>query len=148
MKRHACLILLLATYVCSFAQQTQDITRFEDDASGKALIYRSKLATRFNQHFEGTYYWDTEDFKTGDIIISGKVYKNLLINIDACNHKVNVMLPDLPVKVEIPSDQVDLVSYEGRKFACLKNGLVPKAPDGFYEIIGPDVFKRVDKTLV
>ena len=50
---------------------------------GMSAIYRAKLAKQYPMRYNGTPYWDTCGFKKGTVIFNGRLYEDMLVNLDA-----------------------------------------------------------------
>ena len=53
-----------------------------------STIYRGRGRSPFPYKFNGTYYLDTREFSPGDILYNGKVYRGILLNLDAYEMEV------------------------------------------------------------
>ena len=72
------ILLLFALGLASLASLAQQTS----------TIYRGRGQSPFPYKFNGTYYLDTREFSPGDILYNGKVYRGILLNLDAYGMEV------------------------------------------------------------
>ena len=75
-KRLTALVLALWAFAGSALAQ--------DPESAFAGIFRGKLPGTYPYKYNGTYYWDRPEFQQGDVFYNGRLYRDISINIDAC----------------------------------------------------------------
>ena len=55
----------------------------QDPESAYSGIFRGKLPGVYPYKYNGTYFWDRKEFLRGDILYNGKLYRDVLMNVDA-----------------------------------------------------------------
>ena len=75
------------------ALEEQDDT-LRTSLEGMSAIYRAKLAKQYPMRYNGTPYWDTCGFKKGTVIFNGRLYEDMLVNLDAAQGEVSVKFSD------------------------------------------------------
>ncbi|MBR4756631.1 MAG: hypothetical protein IK076_06800, partial [Bacteroidales bacterium] len=141
------LILFLAAAFALSPCSAQIVTNKVDDQ--QSALYRGRVSRQYSRDFNGTPFWDNSGFMTGSIIFNGKLYENVLLNIDAAQGEVNVKFADASFPVSPDRNQVPFFIKGSQPFVNLRYLGVTEAEEGFYEIIydGEDaILKRVDKT--
>ena len=85
MKKGLMLILLGAVAMSAVAPAwaQDDYTLFSREAGAASLLYRGQKAFAYNMLYNGTYYWNSPDFRKGRVLYDGKGYDDLLLNVDA-----------------------------------------------------------------
>lgn len=130
------------------AQEPDEIHAYQQAVKDRAILYRGEQFLPYTFRANGNPFWEKDAFKKGDITFEGKLYHDVLINVDAHAQRVLVQLPSSPFSVTLAPDLVSSFTMDGRRF----EGVGPDGvlPEGFYEIIGDGterVYKRVDKPL-
>lgn len=72
-------LFLLFTGADAFAQ----IVDYQHEAGDLATLYRGKRPVMYPYRYNGTYYLETREFTRGDVWFNGKVYRDVLINLNA-----------------------------------------------------------------
>lgn len=137
-------------------QKDKEATVLYEEAGGWDIpLYRGKQMPEYNYRFNGTYFWDNTGFRRGDICYGGKMYYNVLMNIDAYRKALYVRYQDKVQTWELDRDLIDWFTImdwltgQPVKYVNLKGRGVKKAPEGFMEVIheGEDcIFRQVVKS--
>lgn len=119
-------------------------------ASGKnAVLFRGRRAFNYNVKYNGHCYWQTPEFKLGEIDYNGKHYEDVLLNIDANREEVLVKGKDFIVAIALITDEIERFSIAGDQFVRPEGPRKKNCPDGFYQILNPGadnvVYKKVHK---
>ena len=115
-------IAFVLASVISLAQQT-------------STIYRGRGRSPFPYKYNGTYYLDTREFSRGDILYNGKVYRGILLNLDAYGMEVETKSSEKDREVLLDRSQVVWFTMGERRFVNLRYLGYDSAPEGFLEII-------------
>lgn len=121
-KKHswAVLALLLAAAATApqvSAQQADDYAAYSTQAREQSMLYRGRRATSYaNVHYNGTYHWSTPKFKTGTVSYNGKVYEDVLVNIDAVEHELLVRYTQSMPEVVVDRGHVDWFTIGEQKY--------------------------------
>ena len=88
MKRYILLSVLpiLITLSPSLFAQSAERAAYAEAAAEKALIYRGRLAPEYNFRCNGHCYVESKEFKRGSVMYNGRLYEDVLLNIDACSN--------------------------------------------------------------
>ncbi len=101
-------------------------------AQEESTLFRGLGPKSYPFKFNGTYYWQSDEFMPADICYNGKQYRQVLSNIDA--HTRNLLV--IPSKDALPillnRDQVAWFRWNGYLFVNLQYLGYPDAPDGFF----------------
>lgn len=142
---------LLALLTCSppaSAQAPDAIRKYQQQAGPRSILYRARQANIYPFSFNGTPYWEHDDFLTGDIVSEGRTYYGISFRIDAHVHQLVVRMEGSPFTVALPPEQVSSIATGDRRFEGV--GPDQALEEGFYEVFGEGrerVYKRIDKPL-
>jgi len=131
------------------AQETSDYRDYAQAAGADLPLYRAPAARGYGNRFNGTYLIDNQDFLTGEVCYSGKVYSGLLLHVDAVAQHVLLRREGSPILLDLGRERVDWFCRDGRRYVNLPARGV-KVPEGFYEEVRKGrgaVYRRVDKVL-
>ena len=79
-------LLFLLTGVSVYAQRTE----YQKDAQNLATLFRGRLPVLYPYRYNGTYYLDTREFQPGSVWYNGKVYEDVLLNLNANQMELEV----------------------------------------------------------
>ena len=143
-------ILLAFQLIPLNAQELDEGKRFMDSAGSNATIFRSRQPNRYNFKFEGTYYWDDEEFERGGIMLEGKWFEGVLLNIDAHEQEVLATSDAARNAVLVRRDLIDWLIINDRKYVNLNRKGYTEAPVGFFRVEyenGYTIYSRMEKYL-
>lgn len=144
-----CLLLLFLQQMPSFAQSYDETESYLSRAKDYSTLFRSRQGTRYNFSFHGTYFWDGEEFLKGGVMMDGKWYEGVYLNIDAFSQTLLARADENRLAVVLPIDKVEYAVMDGRRFVNLRyQGY--DVPEGFYEVMhdsDPVVYRHVRKLL-
>lgn len=132
MPKHIALLFLL-TLNCLIVSAQQELSSYQESAGQMSMLYRGKLAPQYRFLYNGTFYIDTPEFKTGEILYNGRLYKDIEMNIDASRGVLVVRLGSIAVDTDM--GYVSYAILDGRKYIPLGHGDYKDAPEGFYEVL-------------
>ena len=151
LKRFLFLSLALSISLSLNAQE-QDYAQgrsYLQDAGSGAAIFRGRQATRYNIVYEGTYFWNKQEFVTGKAMLDGKVYDGLVLNIDAVAQEVLAYPPATGYVIQLNRDNIDWVEMDGTRYVNLSKMGYP-VEKGFYEVVHQSqegtVYRYIRKT--
>lgn len=127
------------------AMLAQDETRRMSDTP--PMLYRGMVAKSYPSNFNGTPYWDTLGFQKGSVMYNGRLYQDVLVNVDAEEQKLVVRQSMDSAPTNPDGRQVEWFTWGNAFFVNLQYLDIP-AQTGFYQLLSdstPAVFKRVDK---
>ena len=126
-KRLTALVLALWAFAGSALAQ--------DPESAFAGIFRGKLPGTYPYKYNGTYYWDRPEFQQGDVFYNGRLYRDISLNIDACEGELQVRPMEKVSAVVIFTDQVAWFTMGEKRFVNLRYLGWKDAPEGFFEVV-------------
>ena len=156
MKLKATVLVLLTSILClseglSSAQESTDFGVYMKAAEKNAVLFRGRRAFYYNIRYNGHCFWDTPDFKTGEVVYNGKHYYDVLLNIDACRGEVLVKNESAVMSIVLVGENIDWFSIAGSKFVRPSGKMKKSYPEGFYEILfegeGQTLYKKVNKVF-
>ena len=126
------LILVLLLIAACWPAAAQD---YQEQTGMLSTLYRGKLPRPYPFRYNGTYYLETREFTRGDILYNGKVYRNVLLNLDAFTHNLEVRPQPKVSPVVLDRSQVVWFTLNGARFVNLRYMGYPEAREGFYELV-------------
>ena len=141
-KRCTIVLLLIAAVSSLYGQEAQN--RISDTPS---MLFRGMVAKSYPSNFNGTPYWDTLSFQKGSVMYNGRLYEDVLVNVDAEEQKLVVRQSMDSAPTNPDGRQVEWFTW-GHSFFVNLQYLGIRAQCGFYQLFSdstPAVFKRVDK---
>ena len=112
------------------------------------MLYRGKLAKRYNNNFNGTPYWDTLSFRPGAVMYNGHLYEDVLIKIDAAEQKLVVKASSDMAAMSPDGRQIEWFTRGSSLFVNLVYEGVESAPNGFFRVMSdssPAILQQVRK---
>ena len=100
-----------------------------------AGIFRGKLPGVYPYKYNGTYYWDRKEFQAGDVLYNGRLYKDVLMNVDAYLDELEVRPLANTSAMVVFRDQVAWFTMGPKTFVNLRYLGYTEAPVGFYEVL-------------
>ena len=122
----------------------------QDPESAFAGIFRGKLPGTYPYKYNGTYYWDRPEFQQGDIFYNGRLYRNISLNIDACEGELQVRPMEKVSAVVVFTDQVAWFTICEKRFVNLRYLGWKDAPEGFFEVVRDGetpLLRQVEKAM-
>ncbi len=145
------LLLLLLLFAPLMASAQDDALLFREAAAKESLLYRGRKVLEYKFPYNGTYYWSTPAFESGEVFYNGKRYTCDALNIDAAQQELIVRSQDGLFSVLLNRDHVKWFTLGGKKYInaqlMLEN---PDFPEGFFEVLYEGrvlALKQVVKTL-
>ena len=144
-------LIILATLAAtvSVASAQNSVTEYQKAAGWDMPLYRGKQMTEYSYRFNGTYFWDNNGFRRASICYGGKVYDNVLMNVDAFRQALYVRYEDRIQTWELDRDLIDWAMFGNVKIVNLRKQGVAKAPEGFFEVVHEGrecIYRQVTKT--
>ena len=142
--------LILAQAV-SAQEAPDEIRKFQTAADGQSVLFRGRAAVSYvNRHFNGTYYWSSGTFLSGDVIYNGRTYYDVLLNIDACAQDLLARHGEGRPSVVLRREYVPSFTMGESRFVNLRLAGYDSMDEGYYEVLSDSpeyVVRRVDKKL-
>lgn len=132
------------------AAAQDDYAVFSGEAREASLLYRGHKAFEYSLLYNGTYFWESPEFRTGDVIYCGKEYRDVELNIDAARHELIVRIGNGISPKVLGREYVQECHFGGRHFLNLQFLYGLEAPSGYWEVLTEGrnkVLCRVDKHL-
>ena len=141
------LVLVFASLFCACPPAVLHAQENETPDS-PSMLFRGRLARRYDSHFNGTPYWDTLSFRKGTVMYNGRLYNDVLVRIDASLGKLVVrqnenMAPTTPDERQVSWFTRGNELYVNLSYQGIEGGGV------FYRLMcdsAVPVFKQVVKT--
>lgn len=113
------------TYAQEYLEQARELS----------ILYRGKTPAVYPYKYNGTVYWDTNRFSRGDLLYNGKIYKGVLLNVDAFTSDLVTRPFEESAAIVLNREQVVWFTLSGRKFVNLRYLGYADAPEGFFEVL-------------
>lgn len=150
LKKTYIVLALAFASLTGYSQDYPERQAFQDSSGKVSTLFRQKQAVRYNFPHNGNFYWQSPEFKTGEVLFGGKLYKNLLLNIDAVRHQPVVMPDRNSVVLDLDREYVLYFTMGKARLDNLFLQGVKGAGEGFYELLEDadyKLYRRVGKTL-
>lgn len=121
---------------------------YAESAGSKAVLYRGKLPDKYLYAFNGTPFWESRTYLRGEVKYNGKLYRDVLLNIDACRMELLCRYSNDVSPVILNRQDVQYARLGGSLFINLNNLGYGSAPEGYFELIKDGeapVLKQVKK---
>lgn len=102
-------------------------------ASAQSVLYRGKAAPSYSLSFNGHYFWASTSFETGTVCFQGRVYEDVLMNIDAFAQELVVKENPSAMMIAPDRDGVAWFTRGGVRFVNLRYAGRADAPMGYFE---------------
>ena len=103
-------------------------------AGSKAVLYRGKLPDKYLYAFNGTPFWESRTFVPGEVKYNGKIYRDVLLNIDACRMEVLCRYSSDVSPVVLSRQLVQYAKLGGVLYVNLNNLGYEDAPEGYFQV--------------
>ena len=133
MKKYLLVSCVLFLGLCAYAQT--ESTQYMKEAGTLSTLYRGRIPVQYPYQYNGTYYWDGKQFLKGSVLYNGKLYRDVLLNIDASRQELQVKLNESVAPVVLYENHVPYCSIEGTRYVNLRTLGYDTAPEGYFQII-------------
>ena len=107
---------------------------YQQQAGELSTLYRGRIPNPYSIRYNGTYYLDTRTFQRGSVWYNGKLYHDVLLNLDAYTMELEVQ-PSAGAGSVIPSkEQLAWFTMGTRPFLNLRYLGYSQAQEGYYEL--------------
>ena len=127
----ALLLASLAALLPAGAQTEQ----YQQEAGALSVLYRGRRQNVYPYKYNGTYYLETKRFQTGSVQFNGKLYHNVILNLDAYAMELVVKPDPTAGGVLLSPDQVAWFTLGQRRFVNLRYLGFQEVPEGYFELI-------------
>lgn len=135
----------------AYAQDRTDYDIFSSSAREQMMIFRGRQATLYTDIlYNGHYFWASPQFKKGEVSYNGRIYHDILLNIDAADDCLIAKPSEEMPAVVVDADCVPWFTMGADRFVNLRLNGMDVAP-GFYQQLSSGdnpVYMKVHKTLV
>ena len=114
-------------------------------------VFRGELAEKYNFTIDGTAYAYSDEFEDGDVVFNGKLYSNLMLNLNSHRDELQVAIGSTGERMALRRELVGDFTVGKRKYTSLygKNS-VKGLQQGYYQVLhrGDDMLlKRIYKKV-
>ena len=142
-------LLMLSALQPATAQHRQEFDFFQKEAGGRSTLYRGRQEIKYPIRYNGTYYLASPAFQTGSVMYNGRLYENVLLNIDACDQKLLTRHEDGVMEYALDGKAVPWAVIGGQKYVNLHDfSDLPNAFEGYYSVVrdgDSPIYLKVDK---
>lgn len=107
------------------------MVEYQQAAGQKSMLYRGMLSPQYRFVYNGTFYVERPEFESGQIMYNGRLYTDVLLNIDACRNVLVVNLGGVCVDTE--TEYVEYAIIGGRRYIHLREG--KNKPEAYFEVL-------------
>ena len=104
-------------------------------AQDLSTLYRGRSPLQYPFKYNGTIYLESRLFSDGSVFYNGKLYENVLLNIDAYRQEVQVIASKAATPVVLYREQTAWIKAYGKIFVNLQYMGYKEAPVGFFELV-------------
>ena len=134
MKKWLVSVFVFSCLCSPLLSQTKN-KEYMKEAGPLSTLYRGKLPVHYPYLFNGTYYLESKQFQEGSVYYNGKLYQQVLVNLDASREELQVKVSDNTSPVVLFLDWVSYFTIGKRLFVNLHYLGYPDAPEGYFELI-------------
>jgi len=148
MKRRVYCIIIASISIsfCAVAQSETGYHNFIDRVENPSIIKTGAIPIVYKSVREGNFYIRSNEYKMGSVKYNGKVYYDLLLNINAHLDELYVRDVSNTNSLVLSKDMIDYFYIDKKFYRNFKNGQM----GGFYEVIAEgdvSVYKKVQKVF-
>ena len=140
-------VLIFACLNLSAQEETKD---YMADAGALSTLFRGKLPQQYPYQYNGTYFWNSPDFREGSIVFNGKLYPGIYLNIDAARQELQVRLSREMSPIVLREDLVSWFTIGNEKYVSLRSLGYDDAPAGYFLVVrdgSAPLLLQVNKTF-
>lgn len=148
MKKWLVSVVFLIITWGAFAQT--DNKDYMQEAGVLSTLYRGKLPALYPYKYNGTYYWNTREFQKGSVFYNGKLYNDVLLNVDAVRQELQVRLNNTVSPVVLYETQVSSFMMGDILYVNLQYLGYTEAPKGYFQVVrdgNNPLFMQIKKVL-
>ncbi len=149
MKKWLVSVFVFYLFCIHLSGQNED-RQYMKEVGVLSTLYRGTLPTQYPYQINGTYYWESKLFRNGSVYYNGKLYEDVLINVDASRQDLQVRVDMSTAPVVLIKDWVCYFTIGPSLYLNLNYLGYPEAPDGYFELIkdgNKPVFLQVMKVF-
>lgn len=144
------LFFIHQTSTLSLAQDVNQILHYQREAGVLSTFMRGALPEAYPYTYNGTPYLESPAYKIGSVLYNGKLYHNVLVNLDANRMDLLVRLSADYSPIATYRDQTAWFTMGTRLFVNLSYMGFENGPQGYFELLHDGeapVLKLVTKRL-
>ena len=131
-------LLMFLSLTLSVAQNRVDYGIFSRAAGVRSLLFRGRLQPHYVQQAPNdgsTYFAYSKDFEKGTVVFRGKLYTDVLMNLNA--HTDELCIKDLVrgLAVILPKEYIGSFSIGLHQYEYLKQDVGSAQKTGYYEVL-------------
>lgn len=127
--------IFLFSFLCCPLWGQNENRQYMNEAGALSTLYRGTLPTQYPYQVNGTYFWESKQFRSGSVYYNGKLYENVLINIDASRQDLQVRIDERTAPVVLIRDWVCYFIIGNAFFVNLNYYGYSEAPHGYFELV-------------
>ena len=130
------LVSVFVFLLCSGAISGQaDNQKYMKEAGALSTLFRGKMPAQYPYLYNGTYFWEGKQFKSGSVYYNGKLYESVLVNVDAARQELQVRVSEDTSPVVLLEDWVSYFTIGRQLYVNLRYLGYAEAPAGYYQVI-------------
>ena len=149
MKKWSLSVLLFVCLCFPLHAQNRN-SQYLNEVGSLSTLYRGTLPTQYPYQINGTYFWEQKNFRKGEVYYNGRLYEDVLVNIDACRQDLQVRVDEKTAPVVLIKEWVCYFTIESDLFLNLHYLGYTEAPDGYFMLVRDGkqpVFLQVNKVF-
>lgn len=113
-----------------FSQKESDYGTYSEVAGNYMNLYRGAAPVKYKFLHLGTFYAYSENFEKGEVKYNGRVYRDVVLNLNSHMDELYVRIPFSGREVVLNKSLVEHFTMGKRKFVNLNNGYYELLYDG------------------
>ena len=130
LKRTILALALLAAWLPQAAAQS-----YQERARELSTLYRGRLQNSYHYRYNGTFYMFTRSFTPETLLYNGKLYQDVLLNVDAYSMDLVSKPAQETSGVVLDRAQVAWFTLDGRRFINPRYLGYAEAPEAYLEVV-------------
>ncbi|MDH6313544.1 hypothetical protein M2137_002334 [Parabacteroides sp. PFB2-10] len=113
----------------------ETILAYQQEVGDFAIPYNGKEETAYYLNLTNHPYWQSSEFKTGDLWYNQTLYKQVFMRLNIHRDELVVQMPGKPFNVVLEKEKFNRAVLHGQTIIPLQVGLLENAPSGNYNIL-------------
>ncbi len=119
------------------AQNYTPVSRYYvEQSGGYSPLYNGEIPPLYSMLYEGTYYLESDAYYPGTVYYNGKLYVDMLLNLNVHRDELYVMIPEYNSSSVLLKAHVESFTMGDMHFINIVKEKWPKAPDqGYFRVL-------------
>ncbi|MBQ6197890.1 MAG: TonB-dependent receptor plug domain-containing protein [Bacteroidales bacterium] len=105
-----------------------------EEAGSRSTLYRGRLPRQYFTAYNGNPFWESKAYTPGEIMFNGKLYQDVLLNIDACHMDLLCRFSNSVTPIVPDRNNVQYARIGNSLFVNLREIGFLSAPEGYLKV--------------